>query len=121
MNSTGLIVVGSGPAGVSAAEAFREHNSQDPVLILTDDPALPYARPPLSKEFLRGDADVDDAELHPAQWFDDRNIELVRTAKVDGIDRTQQHVMAGGRETLLVPLAGVGLRRQAITISGAGR
>jgi 3-phenylpropionate/trans-cinnamate dioxygenase ferredoxin reductase subunit len=97
MDSTGLIVVGSGPAGVSAAEAFREHNSQDPVLILTDDPALPYARPPLSKEFLRGDADVDDAELHPAQWFDDRNIELVRTAQVDGIDRTQRHVIAGGK------------------------
>jgi 3-phenylpropionate/trans-cinnamate dioxygenase ferredoxin reductase component len=97
MNSTGLIVVGSGPAGLSAAEAFRQHNSHDSVRILTDDPALPYARPPLSKEFLRGDADSADAQLHPAQWFDDRNIELVQTAKVDEIDRTQQHVTAAGK------------------------
>ena len=96
MNSTGLIVVGSGPAGLSAAEAFRQHNSHDSVRILTDDPALPYARPPLSKEFLRGNADSSDAQLHPAQWFDDRNIEVVQTAKVDGIDRTRQHVTAAG-------------------------
>jgi 3-phenylpropionate/trans-cinnamate dioxygenase ferredoxin reductase subunit len=98
MDSTGLIVVGSGPAGLSAAEAFRQHNSHDPVRILTDDPALPYARPPLSKEFLRGDAESADTQLHPAQWFDDRNIELVHAAKVDGIDRTQQHVTAAGKQ-----------------------
>ena len=97
MEPTGLIVVGSGPAGLSAAEAFRRHNKHDPVRILTDDSALPYARPPLSKEFLRGDADSADAQLHPAQWFDDRNIELIQTAKVDAIDRTQQHVTAAGK------------------------
>ncbi len=64
MKSTGLVVVGSGPAGVSAAEAFRHHNPDDPIRIVTDDPALPYARPPLSKEFLRGDAKPADIELH---------------------------------------------------------
>jgi 3-phenylpropionate/trans-cinnamate dioxygenase ferredoxin reductase subunit len=96
MTPTGLIVVGSGPAGVSAAEAFRRHHSDGTVRILTDDPALPYARPPLSKEFLRGDAEVADAELHPAQWFDERAIELVRADGVDSIDVNAQHVTAGG-------------------------
>jgi 3-phenylpropionate/trans-cinnamate dioxygenase ferredoxin reductase subunit len=97
MESTGLIVVGSGPAGVSAAEAFREHNSRDPVRIVTDDPALPYARPPLSKEFLRGEADSADAELHPEQWFRDRSIEVIRTPGVDGINRTERYVTAAGQ------------------------
>ena len=41
----GLIVIGSGPAGVSAAEAFRAHNGDVPVRILTADSDLPYARP----------------------------------------------------------------------------
>lgn len=89
-------MVGSGPAGVSAAEAFREHNSHDPVRILTDDPDLPYERPPLSKEFLRGEAERSDAELHPAQWFRDKNIELILTTGVDEIDRTQRFVAAAG-------------------------
>jgi 3-phenylpropionate/trans-cinnamate dioxygenase ferredoxin reductase component len=97
VTSTGLIIVGSGPAGVSAAEAFRQHNSDDTVRILTDDPDLPYARPPLSKEFLRGDAEATDAELHPGDWFDERSIELVHIAGVDALDVTGQHVTAAGK------------------------
>ena len=97
MDSTGLIIIGSGPAGVSAAEAFRQHNSDDPVRILTDDPALPYARPPLSKEFLRGDAEIADTWLHPAEWFDEHGIELIHTVGVDTIDVVDHHVTAGGQ------------------------
>jgi 3-phenylpropionate/trans-cinnamate dioxygenase ferredoxin reductase component len=97
VTSTGLIIVGSGPAGVSAAEAFRQRNSDDTVRILTDDPDLPYARPPLSKEFLRGDAEAADAELHPGRWFDERSIELVRTGGVEAIDVGNQHVTAAGK------------------------
>ena len=63
MSEDGLIVVGSGPAGVAAAESFREHNTSGRVRILTTDRDLPYARPPLSKEYLRGQ--TDDVGLHP--------------------------------------------------------
>ncbi|MGA8331371.1 MAG: FAD-dependent oxidoreductase, partial [Mycobacterium sp.] len=97
MASTGLVVVGSGPAGVSAAEAFRQDNPSDPIQIVTEDPALPYARPPLSKEFLRGDAELADIELHPAAWFDERSIELVRGVGVDAIDVAGQQLTAGGK------------------------
>jgi NADPH-dependent 2,4-dienoyl-CoA reductase/sulfur reductase-like enzyme len=93
-----LIVVGSGPAGVSAAEAFRKHNSADRIRILTADPALPYARPPLSKEFLRGDAEITDTQLHPAGWFEDNGIELV-SAAVDAIDTTERAVIVDGGST----------------------
>ncbi len=96
MNEPGLIVVGSGPAGVSAAEAFRKNNSADQVLILTSDPALPYARPPLSKDFLRGEVETADTELHPATWFDDQEVELVVCDGVDGIDLADRSVIAGG-------------------------
>jgi 3-phenylpropionate/trans-cinnamate dioxygenase ferredoxin reductase component len=90
-----LVIVGSGPAGVSAAEAFRQHNSADSIQILTDDPALPYARPPLSKEYLRGEAEAADGELHPADWFDENGVELVHAAGVDGIDVANRVVSAG--------------------------
>jgi 3-phenylpropionate/trans-cinnamate dioxygenase ferredoxin reductase component len=96
VTESGLIIIGSGPAGISAAEAFREHNSDDPVRILTDDPALPYMRPPLSKEFLRGEAEASDGELHPADWFDDNKIELVHAGSVDAVDVAGQCVAVGG-------------------------
>lgn len=94
MSEHGLIIVGSGPAGVSAAEAFRERNSDEPVAILTDDAALPYERPPLSKDFLRGE--TDDVALHPAQWYAERSIELMCGLHVDHIDPVAHTVTAGG-------------------------
>ena len=93
MTQPGLVVIGSGPAGVSAAEAFRAHNADAPVQILTADPALPYARPPLSKDYLRGE--TEDVALHPAQWYDDRSIELINDVHVDRIDGQSRTVITG--------------------------
>jgi 3-phenylpropionate/trans-cinnamate dioxygenase ferredoxin reductase component len=84
MASAGLVVIGSGPAGVSAADAFRQHNPHIPVRIVTEDPAAPCFRPPLSKEYLRGDDS--DISLHPADWFDDHSIALTRNSTVCDID-----------------------------------
>jgi 3-phenylpropionate/trans-cinnamate dioxygenase ferredoxin reductase component len=93
VTKSGVIVVGSGPAGVAAAESFREHDSRLPLRIFTADIDLPYARPPLSKEYLRGQ--TDDVELHSAQWFDDRKIELNRGAAVDRLDLGERALYVG--------------------------
>ncbi len=89
-----MIVVGSGPAGVGAAEAFRRHDDETPVRILTADPAAPYARPPLSKEYLRGE--TEDIFLHPAEWYAERRIEVVHTP-VDRVDTDGRCVLADGQ------------------------
>ena len=94
MTEPGLIVIGSGPAGVGAAEAFRKHNSTLPVRLISADPAVPYERPPLSKDFLRGD--TDDVTMHPLSWFSDREIELVRGVQVDRIDPADGFVVIDG-------------------------
>jgi 3-phenylpropionate/trans-cinnamate dioxygenase ferredoxin reductase component len=91
----GLVIVGSGPAGVSAAEAFRAGDAQSPVLILTADTALPYQRPPLSKDYLRGE--TEDVALHPPQWYADQSIELIADVCIDRIDVHAHTVTAGER------------------------
>jgi 3-phenylpropionate/trans-cinnamate dioxygenase ferredoxin reductase subunit len=93
VTENGLIIVGSGPAGVAAAESFREHKAGVPVRIFSTDVDPPYARPPLSKEYLRGESD--DVSLHPAQWFADRAIELVLDAPVDRLDLAAGAVYVG--------------------------
>ncbi|MDT5044524.1 MAG: 3-phenylpropionate/trans-cinnamate dioxygenase ferredoxin reductase component [Mycobacterium sp.] len=93
MAQPGLIVIGSGPAGVSAAEAFRAHNGDLPVHILTADSDLPYERPPLSKDYLRGG--TEDVQLHPARWYDDRSIELISDLHVERVDLQSRTVVAG--------------------------
>jgi 3-phenylpropionate/trans-cinnamate dioxygenase ferredoxin reductase subunit len=79
----GLLVVGSGPAGVSAAEAYREHGGTGPVRIVTADVDLPYNRPPLSKDFLRGEVDTSAIALHDESFYADQDIELLLGRRVE--------------------------------------
>jgi 3-phenylpropionate/trans-cinnamate dioxygenase ferredoxin reductase component len=92
----GFIAIGSGPAGLSAAETFRSKHPHIPVRILSTDPALPYAKPPLSKAYLCGrEAKLD---LHSAGWFVRHDVDLLRGITVDHIDLANQEVITeGGR------------------------
>ena len=91
MVAAGLVAIGSGPAGVSAAETFRARHRHIPVRILSSDPALPYAKPPLSKQFLCGlPAELD---LHSEGWFERNAIDLVRGVTVERIDVEAQEVI----------------------------
>lgn len=61
--------------------------------ILSADVDVPYLRPPLSKEYLRGE--TDDVVLHPVQWFRDRAIDLTLDARVDRLDLAERAVHVG--------------------------
>ncbi|KRE25542.1 pyridine nucleotide-disulfide oxidoreductase [Mycobacterium sp. Soil538] len=94
MEDPGLIVIGSGPAGVGAADAYRARRPDAPVRIISADGSNPYIRPPLSKDFLRGE--TDDVDMHPQEWFRERNLEVVLTAPVHHVDVGERVVAAGG-------------------------
>ncbi|KMO82811.1 NAD(P)/FAD-dependent oxidoreductase [Mycolicibacterium chlorophenolicum] len=94
MTDPGLIVVGSGPAGVAAADAYRARRPDAPVRIISADGSHPYMRPPLSKDYLRGE--TDDVGMHPPKWFRERDIEVVLAAPVDHVDARERVVRAGG-------------------------
>jgi 3-phenylpropionate/trans-cinnamate dioxygenase ferredoxin reductase component len=92
----GFIAIGSGPAGLSAAETFRSKHPHIPVRILSTDPALPYAKPPLSKAYLCGREAKHD--LHSAGWFVRHDVDLLRGITIDHIDLVHQEVVTeGGR------------------------
>jgi NADPH-dependent 2,4-dienoyl-CoA reductase/sulfur reductase-like enzyme len=90
----GFIAIGSGPAGLSAAETFRSKHPHIPVRILTSDPALPYAKPPLSKAYLCGrGAKLD---LHSPGWFVRHDVDLIRGITVDHLDLANHEVVTAG-------------------------
>ena len=94
--SDGLLVIGSGPAGVSAAQAYRDAGGPGPIRVVSADEHPPYQRPPLSKDVLRGDAppepvpiDDDDPDL--------RGITVDLRTRVDRVDADARVVHAAGR------------------------
>src|ERR1700750_2301477 len=94
MVAGGFIAIGSGPAGLSAAETFRSKHPNIPVRILTTDPALPYAKPPLSKAYLCGrEAKLD---LDSPGCFVHHAVELIRGITVDHIDVAHHEVVTAG-------------------------
>ena len=52
-----LVVIGGGPAALEAVRAYREEGADGEVVLVSADEHLPYNRPPLSKDFLRGESE----------------------------------------------------------------
>ncbi len=80
-----VVIVGGGPAGLSAARAYRAAGGRAAVVIVTDDEHRPYQRPPLTKEFLRGEQDAADLALEDARWYAEHEVE-VRHAHATHLD-----------------------------------
>jgi NADPH-dependent 2,4-dienoyl-CoA reductase/sulfur reductase-like enzyme len=95
MDHVGFLVVGSGPGGISAAEAFRKHDRDAPIRVVSADSERPYQRPPLSKDYLRGE--TDDVWLQPEDWYEERSIVLQLGLEVDSIDPSAHTVTAGSQ------------------------
>jgi 3-phenylpropionate/trans-cinnamate dioxygenase ferredoxin reductase subunit len=82
----GIVIVGGGPAAKAAAGAFREAGGRGPVTILAGEPELPYERPPLTKDYLRGESSRGDLVLESIDWYRDREIELELGTVVAALD-----------------------------------
>ena len=80
------VIVGAALAGAKAAETLREEGFDGRVVLLGSEPDRPYERPPLSKDYLRGEAEREAAYVHPAEFYEEQSIELRRETKVTGLD-----------------------------------
>jgi NADPH-dependent 2,4-dienoyl-CoA reductase/sulfur reductase-like enzyme len=72
-----LLVIGGGPAGLSAARSYREAGGQGPVAIVADEHRMPYLRPPLTKDLLRGDSTEEDLPLEHESWLSEHKVTLI--------------------------------------------
>ncbi len=92
-----LLAIGGGPAGLSAVRSFREAGGEGPVALVTDERRIPYNRPPLSKELLRGETGEQEIALEDETWFAEHAVGLVGGLAVE-IDVAERAVtLSGGR------------------------
>jgi 3-phenylpropionate/trans-cinnamate dioxygenase ferredoxin reductase component len=80
-----FVIVGASLAGAKAAETLREEGFDGRILLFGDEPERPYERPPLSKEYLRGEADSK-PYVHDESFYADNAIELHTSSPVERID-----------------------------------
>jgi 3-phenylpropionate/trans-cinnamate dioxygenase ferredoxin reductase subunit len=95
-----IVIVGGGQAGFQVASALRGKKFDGPITILAEEPVLPYQRPPLSKEYLKGEVAEHQVLLRPQEFYATRNIEVRLNARATAIDRAKGRVALANDETL---------------------
>jgi 3-phenylpropionate/trans-cinnamate dioxygenase ferredoxin reductase subunit len=95
------IVIGASHAGSELAAKLRQFDSATPVLLIGDEPVLPYQRPPLSKSWLGNPtADIESLLIRNADAYAAAGIQTRTGASVARIDRANQRLELVGGETL---------------------
>ena len=95
-----LVIVGGGPAGLATARAYRETGGEARVILLTSEPYAPYNRPPLTKEYLRGESSREDLPIESEDWYEETGVDLKPLTTVAGLDRERQFVTTNEGEEL---------------------
>ena len=96
---TSIVVVGGGAAGLAAADMLRREGYSGPLTMVSADDTPPYDRPNISKDFLMGTAPEHWMPLRDAQYYADRQIELMLNERVTSIDSVRRVVrLASGRQ-----------------------
>lgn len=91
--SNTIVTVGAGQAAAVAVKALRRRSAHDgPIIMLGDEKYLPYQRPPLSKEYLAGEQEVEDTFLLDEQWCADNDVELRLGTRVSRVDPAGRRV-----------------------------
>jgi 3-phenylpropionate/trans-cinnamate dioxygenase ferredoxin reductase subunit len=99
------LLIGGGLASATAAEAIRKRDPNGSILIVGDDPHYPYNRPPLSKEYLRGEIQADGTYgnggiyVQLPAWYEEQRVELLHT-EATALDTTAKAVQLSNGRTL---------------------
>ena len=97
MTSTKYLLIGGGLASAQAAKELRDRDRGGSISLVGEEPHVPYDRPPLSKEFLRGEKRLDELFFDPEQYFHDQGIGLHLGVKVTDLDvRNKTAVLSDG-------------------------
>ncbi len=93
-----ITVAGGGLAAATACETLRNAGYDGQLVLVGDEPHLPYERPPLSKGYLMGTQELEKAFVHDAGWFADHDVELRLGHRAVALDVDGHSVSVGGEE-----------------------
>lgn len=115
------LLIGGGLASASCARWLREGGAEGEILLVGREPDLPYERPPLSKEYLRGDASREDALWRPLEWYAEQRIELLQRTSVMKLDTEAREARLSTKEVVSfdTALIATGANVRRLNVDGA--
>ena len=94
-----IVVLGGGLAGGNAAATLRDEGFRGQVVVISQEPGVPFGRPPLSKTYLRSEEDLQGWYVRPAGWYEEHDVELRTGCHAVALDPAAHTVVLdGGRE-----------------------
>ena len=116
-----MVIVGASLSGAKAAETLREEGFDGRVVLIGEEPERPYERPPLSKDYLRGESERPKVYVHDEDFYAAQEIELRASCRIETIDVRSSEVVLAGGERLAYDrlLVSVGAEPRRLSVPGA--
>jgi 3-phenylpropionate/trans-cinnamate dioxygenase ferredoxin reductase subunit len=116
-----VVILGAGHAGGTAAALLRQYGFEGPITLVGDEPIAPYQRPPLSKAWLKGEADAASLALKPLEFYPENNIDFRAGVTATKLDRAAKSVALTDGSSLAydILILATGARAIALPIEGA--
>ncbi|HEX5593844.1 MAG TPA: FAD-dependent oxidoreductase [Solirubrobacterales bacterium] len=116
-----FLLVGGGMASAHCAAELRRRGAEGSILLVGREPEPPYERPPISKEYLRGDAGRADAYVNEPSWYEENGVELLTGRNVLALDAEGRTAKVQGGEEVAFgkALLGTGAMVNILRVEGA--
>ena len=116
-----VLIVGAGHAGGTAAALLRQYGFEGPITLVGEEPIPPYQRPPLSKAWLKGEADADSLALKPLEFYAENAIDFRPERIAMSIDRGARTVRLsdGGELSYDILILATGMRPNQLVLPGS--
>ena len=109
------LIIGASHTAAQACVSLRQGGWEGDITVIGDEPNLPYHRPPLSKDFLSGDKDIEDILIRPAQAYKTANVSLKLGTRISAINPADKTATTTNGEiinfTKLILTTGARIRR----------
>lgn len=96
-----VVIVGAGHVSGQAIATLRQGGFSGRLVLVGEEPYLPYQRPPLSKKFLAGELDMERLFLRHEHFYPEHRVELRLATRVERIDRASRRVHLSAGDTLV--------------------
>jgi 3-phenylpropionate/trans-cinnamate dioxygenase ferredoxin reductase subunit len=96
----GFVIVGGGVGAAAAVQGLRERGFDGRIVLVGEESEVPYERPPLSKEYLRGEQGRDALPVHPEAWYREHDVELRLGVRATALDPAGPAVTIEGGDRL---------------------